>query len=123
MKLEDQRGLDMKQVKALIKPFMVSKVVKALNEQEDLPDVIVSPVVGFGKSYLTNSKIKIYKDFIGYARKVNLEIIIPDDYLDLVINIIYKNAYTGNPGDGDIVVSTVDKVRKIQTGENGEDAI
>jgi len=83
---------------------MVSKVVKALNEQEDLPDVIVSPVVGFGKFYLTNSKIKIYKDFIGYARKVKLEIIIPDDYLDLVINIIYKNAYTGNPGDGDIVV-------------------
>ena len=107
----------MKQVKAIIKPYMVSKVIKALNDHANFPDVVISSVVVFGHPGEMNSNIKIFHEYFGYAKKVKLEFLIPDDQLDLVIDLINSNAYTGNLGDGQIFVSTVDEVMEIQIGE------
>ena len=40
----------MKEIKAIIQPFMLSKVINALKERKDLPGVTVSEVKGFGKT-------------------------------------------------------------------------
>lgn len=113
----------MKQVKAIIKPYMASKVIKALKENVNFPDVVVSSVVVFGKPREMSSKIKIYKGYFGYAKRVKLEFFIADDHLDQVLDIISNSAYTGNPYDGKILVSNVDEVIKIQIGEKEEDVI
>ncbi|HVJ06491.1 MAG TPA: P-II family nitrogen regulator [Candidatus Saccharimonadales bacterium] len=38
----------MKEIKAIIQPFMLDKVLEGLTEIEDLPGITVSEVRGFG---------------------------------------------------------------------------
>jgi nitrogen regulatory protein P-II 1 len=113
----------MKEIKAIIQPFMLSKVINALNEQAGLPGITVSEIKGFGKTRAQGVEDKIVEDSIGYVKKVKLEIVLPDHLVDDVLEIIYKNAHTGNLGDGKIFVYTVNEVLKIRTGERGEGAI
>lgn len=113
----------MKEIKAIIQPFMLSKVIDALKKRDDLPGVTVSEIKGFGKARAENAKEKIIEDSIGYVKKIKLEIVVPDHLADEVVNIIYTNAHTGSPGDGKIFVYKVDEVMKIRTGETGEVAI
>ncbi len=113
----------MKEIKAIIQPFMLSKVINALKEYEGLPGVTVSEVRGFGKTRAKEARNKVLVDSIGYAKKVKLEIVVSDQMLDEVVEIIYRNSHTGRIGDGKIFVSPVDDVMKVRTGERGEKAI
>ena len=113
----------MKEIKAIIQPFMLSKVITALKERDDLPGVTVSEIKGFGKARAEAARDKIIEDSIGYVQKIKLEIVVPDKIADEVVNIISNHAHTGRPGDGKIFVYTVDEVVKIRTGERGEGAI
>ena len=113
----------MKEIKAIIQPFMLSKVIEALKEREDLPGVTVSEIKGFGKARGEGVEDKIVEDSIGYVEKVKLEIVVPDKIVDAVVDIISTHAHTGRAGDGKIFVYTVDEVVKIRTGERGEGAI
>ncbi len=54
--------------------------------------------------------------------KVKLEIVVPDDMVDNVIEIIVKNARTGEIGDGKIFVYDMLNAVRIRTGEAGESA-
>jgi len=45
----------MKEIKAIIQPFIVEKVISALNEIEGLPGITMSEVKGFGKSKAKNA--------------------------------------------------------------------
>jgi len=113
----------MKEIKAIIQPFMLSKVINALKEHGNLPGVTVSDVRGFGKTQVKELPNTVTEDSIGYAMKVKLEIVVSDEMIEEVVEIINKNAHTGNIGDGKIFVYTVDEVVKIRTGETGEGAI
>jgi len=113
----------MKEIKAIIQPFMLPKVINALKEHEDLPGITVSEVKGFGKTRAVGAKNIVVEESIGYVRKVKLEIVLPDHLVEEVVAIIYDNAHTGQFGDGKVFVSTVDDVMKIRTGGRGEEAI
>jgi len=114
----------MKEIKAIIQPFMLAKVINALKELAELPGVTVdSEVKGFGKSQAEDAPDKIIEDSIDYVEKVKLEIVVPDRLVDEVVKTICAAAHTGRPGDGKIFVSTVDDVVKVRTGERGEQAI
>lgn len=113
----------MKEIKAIIQPFMLPKVINALKMLENLPGVTVSEVKGFGKGRAEDAEHKVVEDFIEYAKKIKLEIVVPDHFADEVVNIICTNAHTGRPGDGKIFVYTVDDVVRIRTGELGKQAI
>jgi len=63
----------MKQVKAIIKPYKIPNVIKALNDHANFPDVVISSVVVFGSPGEMNSNIKIFHEYFGYAKKVNLK--------------------------------------------------
>ena len=114
----------MKEIKAIIQPFMLSKVINALKELESLPGVTVDmSVCGFGRGRAAQAKAKIVEDSVEYVKKVRLEIVVPDYLAETVVQIIQANAHTGNPGDGKIFVYTVDNVIRVRTGERGEAAI
>ena len=114
----------MKEIKAIIQPFMLSKVINALKESESLPGVTVDlSVCGFGRGRAAQAKAKIVEDSVEYVKKVRIEIVVPDHLAETVVQIIQANAHTGNPGDGKIFVSTVDDVIRVRTGEHGEAAI
>jgi len=113
----------MKEIKAIIQPFMLSKVIDALKQIENLPGVTVSEVKGFGRSRARDAVEKYVDDSIEYAKKVKLEIVVPDDLTEAVIQIIERRARTGNAGDGKIFVVRMEEVVRIRTGERGETAV
>lgn len=114
----------MKEIKAIIQPHMLSMVVSALKEVPGLPGVTVDTSVrGFGKARAAGAREAIEEDSIEYVAKVKLEIVVPDALVAVVIDVIQKNAHTGNPGDGKIFVYNVEEVVKIRSGERGETAI
>jgi nitrogen regulatory protein P-II 1 len=97
----------MKEIKAIIKPFMLERVVEALREVEGLNAVTISPAHGLSVKRGTFDQIVHTK----------LEIIVPDEIVTRVVEAIQKAAHTGNPGDGRIFVIPVEATVKIRTGE------
>ena len=111
------------EVKAIIQPFQLNDVIEALQEIEELPGVTVSDVRGFGRARAKNAKEKVIDGSIEYARKVKLEIVIPENLLNQVLQTVLAHARTGNPGDGKIFISKVIDVVRIRSGERGDRAI
>ena len=113
----------MKEIKAIIQPFLLSRVVGALQEMPTLPGLTVSDVRGFGRSRAQGVADSVTEDAVEYVKKVKVEIVVPDELVDSVVHMIQTSAHTGNPGDGKIFVSSVDEVVRISTGEHGQKAI
>lgn len=113
----------MKEIKAIIQPFLLSKVVEALKEIKGLPGVTVSEVHGFGRARAVGSSNTIVEGTVEYVKKSKLETVVPDRLVEPVVRTIRDKAHTGNPGDGKIFVYEVDDVIRIRTGEHGDAAI
>lgn len=97
----------MKEVKAIIKPFMLEQVIEALREVKGLPAITISPAHG----------LSVERGTFDQVVKTKLEIIVPDDLVETVVQTIQKAAHTGNPGDGRIFVIPVEQTVKIRTGQ------
>jgi nitrogen regulatory protein P-II 1 len=113
----------MKEIKAIIQPSVLDAVINALKHIPDLPGVTVSEVKGFGRSHASEAPDKVAGHFNVYAKRVKLEIVVPDELLELTLAAIVANAHRGTPGDGKIFVSTIDDVIKVRSGEHGNEAI
>jgi nitrogen regulatory protein P-II 1 len=109
----------MKEIKAILQPFMLNKVIEALRAIEGLPGITVSHgVQGYGRASPQN------RDELELPEaKVKLEIVVSDDLAEKVIQTILATAHTGNGGDGKIFIYPVEDVAKIRTGQRGEIAI
>ena len=113
----------MKEIKAIIQPYVLDAVIHALKQIPGLPGVTVSEVKGFGRSRAVDAAEKVVEGDHDYAKKVKLEIVVPDDLLDWTLQAIVANAHRGKPGDGKIFVSTIDDVIQVRTGEHGKEAL
>lgn len=112
----------MKEIKAIIQPFMLNKVIEALRTMpEELPGIIISHVQDYGSTHGRDETIAF--DLVETEQKVKLEIVVGDELVEPVLAVIASNAHTGNPGDGKIFVYPVLDVIKIRTGERGAKAI
>ena len=113
----------MKEIKAIIQPFMLDKVFDALREHGGLPGATVSDVVGWGKSRADNAAETVSEGGSAFAKKTKLEIVVADEQVESIVDVITRAAQTGRPGDGKIFVSKVLEAVKVRTAERGEDAI
>jgi nitrogen regulatory protein P-II 1 len=107
-----------KEVKAIIQPFMLTQVLEALREIPAMPGITISHLQGLGGMPTTGQE-----DLIEPAAKVKLEMVVPDSLVEQIVQTIEAKARTGNSGDGKIFVSAVEEVVKIRTGQRGEGAI
>ncbi len=113
----------MKEIKAIIQPFMLTRVVTALHKIEGLPGITISEIKGFGKTRGGKEKELSDEGIFEFVPKNKIEIVVQDELAETVVNSIQENAHTGNPGDGKIFVTEVSDVVKIRTNERGEGAI
>jgi nitrogen regulatory protein PII len=60
---------------------------------------------------------------ISSPRLIKIDVVIPDQDLDKVVDLIATAAATGEVGDGKIFVSSLENVIRIRTRESGENAI
>jgi nitrogen regulatory protein P-II 1 len=113
----------MKEIKAIIQPFMLRRVCDALRQVEGIPGITVSPVMGWGKARAVGAENPIEKDGCVFAEKVKVEIVVPSALSEKVVSTVVDAARTGNVGDGKVFVTDLSDAVKIRTGEHGEIAI
>ena len=113
----------MKEIKAIIQPFMLTRVVTALHKIEGLPGITISDIKGFGKTKGKKGNGNNEDGIFEFVPKNKIEVVVQDELAETVVNMIQESAHTGNPGDGKIFVTEVSNVVKIRTNERGEGAI
>ena len=112
----------MKKIEAIIKPFKLDDVKKALNDL-GVQGMTVTEVKGFGRQ---KGHLEFYRGAeydINFVPKLKIEIVIPDQLVEQAISLILDKAKTGEIGDGKIFVSNVEEIIRIRTGEKGDSAV
>lgn len=112
----------MKLVSAVIKPFKLDEVREALSDV-GINGLTVTEVKGFGRQRGHTELYRGAEYVVDFLPKVKVELVIPDNMLDQAIEAITKSARTSKIGDGKIFVTEVQRVIRIRTGEEGEEAI
>ncbi|ELB2245144.1 P-II family nitrogen regulator, partial [Vibrio parahaemolyticus] len=54
---------------------------------------------------------------------VKIELVIQDDLLEQALDVIVETARTGKIGDGKIFVTDIERIIRIRTGEENEEAV
>ncbi len=112
----------MKMIAAVIKHFKLDDIRKALTEI-GVHGMTAIEVKGFGRQ---KGHMEVYRGVeyeVQFLPKVKIEVAVPDDELDEVLNTIESSAKTGEIGDGKIFVYDLKDIIRIRTGEKGEEAI
>ena len=112
----------MKMITAIIKPFKLDDVRDALSEI-GIAGMTATEVKGFGRQKGHTELYRGAEYVVDFLPKVKLEIAIPSERLDDVIEAISKAAHTGKIGDGKIFVADIEQTIRIRTGETGETAL
>ena len=112
----------MKKIEAIIKPFKLDDVREALSEI-GITGMTAIEVKGFGRQKGHTELYRGAEYVIDFLPKVKIDIVVKDEQVDSCIEAITNAARTGKIGDGKIFVSNVDRVIRIRTGEEGDDAI
>lgn len=112
----------MKKLEAIIKPFKLDDVREALSGI-GISGMTATEVKGFGRQKGHTELYRGAEYVVDFLPKVKIEIVIADNQLDQCIEAVTEAARTGKIGDGKIFVSSVERVIRIRTGEEGDDAI
>lgn len=112
----------MKKIEAIIKPFKLEDVKDALGEVE-VSGMTVSEVKGYGRQQGHSELYRGAEYVVDFLPKIKIEIIVKEDDVDKAVDAIIRSARTGKIGDGKIFVSPVERVIRIRTNEENEEAI
>lgn len=112
----------MKKIEAIIKPFRLEDVRNALQEIGVVGMTIIE-VKGFGRQKGHTEMYRGAEYQVDFLPKLKIEMIVPSDTVDRCIEVITNTARTGKVGDGKIFVVDVERVVRIRTGEENDDAI
>lgn len=113
----------MKKIETFIQPFMLDRVVRALQKIEGLPGVIVSDAHCVSNCVRTHCvSTDCGRDQPEVNKRVEVivadhEVMVADHQAVAVIDAIATHARTGKPGDGGVFVSPVNKTETIRTRE------
>ncbi|HEY3815459.1 MAG TPA: P-II family nitrogen regulator [Caulobacteraceae bacterium] len=112
----------MKKIEAVIKPFKLDEVKEALQDI-GVQGMTVLEAKGYGRQKGHSELYRGAEYVIDFLPKIKLEVVVPDDLAQPVIDAITTAARTGKIGDGKIFVTEVLEVIRIRTGETGAQAI
>ncbi len=112
----------MKKIEAIIKPFKLDDVKNALTKV-GVHGLTAIEVRGFGRQKGHTEHYRGAEYTVDFIPKVKVEVVVPDNLLQDVMNVIVRSARTGEIGDGKIFVTDLQEVMRIRTGEKGDAAI
>ena len=112
----------MKKIEAIIQPFKLDDVKKALNDM-GIQGMTISEVNGYGRQKGHKEIYRGAEYVVDFVPKIRVEVIVMSDLVDLVIEKIRDSVNSGKIGDGKIFVSPIEQVIRIRTGEKGRDAL
>ncbi|SRR5579884_499835 len=113
----------MKEIKAIIHPHMVHKVVRALHALEHFPGFTLLDARGQGRGRGAGGAYVVTEDEIDYHRKTVMVVVCADEMAATLADTIRETAHTGQKGDGIITIRDLEEVIRIRTGEKGDTAV
>jgi nitrogen regulatory protein P-II 1 len=112
----------MLKIEAIIRHHKLDAIKEAL-VSAGYHGMTVSEVRGFGRQKGQKETYRGAEYRIDFVPKLKIEIVVPTDAGDKVIDTIMKAAQTGQIGDGKIFVSPISKTIRIRTGETDNAAL
>ena len=112
----------MKEIKAIIQPHLLDRVMDALRRQPHFGGATVGDCRDFGRGGGAGEPPSVEAPFDS-TPKVKIEIFCDDAHVDSLVDIIRAAAHTGRPGDGIIMVADLPLVLRIRTGQRQEEAV
>ncbi|BAI80935.1 nitrogen regulatory protein P-II [Deferribacter desulfuricans SSM1] len=112
----------MKKIEAIIKPFKLDDVKEKLSEL-GVKGLTITEVKGFGRQKGHTELYRGAEYVIDFIPKIKIEVVVPDDIVQNVVEAIVGSAKTGRIGDGKVFILPVDEAVRIRTGETGENAL
>ena len=112
----------MKIIMAIIKPFKLDEVRDALTAA-GVHGLTVTEVKGYGRQ---KGHTEIYRGTeyaVNFLPKIKIEVAVPSEQADKVVDAITAAAKTGQIGDGKIFVYDIDHAVRIRTGETDTAAL
>ena len=112
----------MKMIVAVIKPSRLDAVLEAVTEA-GASGLTVTEVRGYGRQ---RGKTEVYRGAeyeVKLLPKVKLEIAVPSDIADAVVEAVARTANTGMIGDGKVFVLDLEQALRIRTGDRDAAAI
>ena len=112
----------MKMIVAGIKPSRLDAVLEAVTEA-GASGLTVTEDRGYGRQ---RGKTEVYRGAeyeVKLLPKVKLEIAVPSDIADAVVEAVARTANTGKIGDGKVFVLDLEQALRIRTGDRDAAAI
>jgi nitrogen regulatory protein PII len=122
----------MKLVTAIVRPEKLDEIIDAVIDHKGR-GLTVTTVRGFGQQFgelagrtagpdVSPGSPPVYRRPVLLA-KTRLDILVPDQDAQAIVDAIARHARAGGIGDGKIWVSDVDRVLRVRTGEHDRDAV
>ena len=112
----------MKLIIAIIQPHKLEDVLQEL-DKEKIYLKTVSNVIGCGRQKGRTEVYRGRKETGNLLKKVRLEVVVNEKFVEPTIHAITKAAKTGQIGDGKIFVLDLTECIRIRTEERGPTAI
>ena len=112
----------MKKIEAIIKPFKLDDVREAIAEV-GITGMTVTEVKGFGRQKGHTELYRGAEYVVDFLPKMRIEVVVPDDQVERVVESIVGAANTGKIGDGKVFVSPVEQAIRIRTSDTGDQAL
>ena len=112
----------MTKVEAIIQPSKLDAVKDVLLEI-GVEGMTISDVRGHGRQKGHTEHYRGREYTVDLLPKIKLELVLPDERVEEVVNAILRTAATGKIGDGKIFLSKVDEAIRIRNQERGAAAL
>ena len=109
-------------ITAIIKPHQVDKVREALLGQ-GVEGMTISEVRGFGRQRGKTEVFRGTEYSVDFVPKIKVEVVVPADRAELIVQTIADAAQTGKIGDGKIWRYDLNSLLRIRNGDQGLDAV
>lgn len=112
----------MKLITAIVRPERLDGVKQALFDA-GVRGITIASVSGHGGQAGKTASYRGQPYVASFHEKVELTIAVSDDFVDTTIDAIVRAARTGNIGDGKIFVQPLERVVRIRTSEEDDEAL
>jgi nitrogen regulatory protein P-II 1 len=103
-----------KEIKAVIQPARLARLRDIFRAMPDFPGMTVTRAEGSGYHPDKPAMRGVKSELTDYSAKVRLEILAPEEQIAFIVQAIHDAAHTGQPGDGIVWVSAVEKFQRLR---------
>ena len=107
----------MKEIKAIVQSSKVQKIHDAFHSLKGFPGIFATRVEWFG-SHLRGAKTP-KEELADSSKRTLVSTLAPDEQVDEIVRILIDCTYTGQPSDGIIWISSVERTIQICEARRG----